>query len=246
MPNAKVHGNHCTITAPNAQVWGNHNTGTGPNIEMWGNHNRVTGPNGRLHGNHCIATGPNCVVIGQHGRAIGPGSCVREDSGSNTLPDRRYRKISGTTSDDAAYTNSVVFSGSGMVITINKNGRPYARYEGRGNIDQMTDGRLIVDGVDITEACRVDTPSSSGGRKRKSDHDEPAPKRVLPKDHKCTEAKDDEKECAVCQNNRVDARLDPCGHTSLCVDCAVKIYNTAKRECPLCKKSVERVDVVFL
>ena len=343
-PNSIVHGNHCTITAPNCTVFGNHNRGTGPNITMHGNHNVATGPNATLYGNHCTATGSNSKVVGAYGTATGPNSKVVGGNSSGSSGGASVTSIGGCSSiSGGEFSSDISFAADGRAIaTITRCGRPYARYEGRGtlNIDR---GRIIVDGADITDACRVDAPARDGdvgpGCKPDEDaspatrpalsadhhfteamndddddddddEDDAAPSRswlmrfcksivdpvspmrapvefvddrriyhmgdpittaglseavemgmamkaaaaamtptrpAVPARHRCVEAKDGERECAVCQVNRVDARLDPCGHTSLCVDCAGKIYNdAASRRCPICNKNIERVDVVFL
>lgn len=67
----------------------------------------------------------------------------------------------------------------------------------------------------------------------------------VPRDHKTTAAGAEEPMCNVCMHNRVDARLHPCGHTAMCMDCAIAVYD-AKRVCPMCSAAFRKIHVSYL
>ena len=51
---------------------------------------------------------------------------------------------------------------------------------------------------------------------------------------------DDESKCFVCWGREWDAILLECGHSGLCVECAVKLWDETRR-CPLCRQSFTAV-----
>lgn len=67
----------------------------------------------------------------------------------------------------------------------------------------------------------------------------------VPRDHKTTTAGAEEAACNVCMDKRVDARLHPCGHTAMCMDCAITVYD-AKRVCPVCREPFRKIHVSYL
>lgn len=52
---------------------------------------------------------------------------------------------------------------------------------------------------------------------------------------------EEETECCVCYDRRVDVKLEPCGHVALCGECAGRLR---PQRCPLCRVDIDRVDVV--
>jgi len=56
-------------------------------------------------------------------------------------------------------------------------------------------------------------------------------------------AADEESECVVCYDRRIDVRLEPCGHVALCGECASRLR---PKRCPLCRADIQRIvaDVV--
>ena len=46
--------------------------------------------------------------------------------------------------------------------------------------------------------------------------------------------------CIICMANRVDALLQPCGHTNTCMDCVAKL-RAEKSVCPTCSKPISGV-----
>ncbi len=51
---------------------------------------------------------------------------------------------------------------------------------------------------------------------------------------------DDESQCFVCWGREWDAILLECGHSGICVECAVKLWDETRR-CPLCRQSFSAV-----
>lgn len=50
--------------------------------------------------------------------------------------------------------------------------------------------------------------------------------------------------CVVCMENMPDTRMDPCGHMSTCVECAIKILGVCG-PCPMCRSSIQALSVSF-
>lgn len=50
--------------------------------------------------------------------------------------------------------------------------------------------------------------------------------------------------CVICLNRQANVIVNPCGHGATCEECMVTFFKTSDC-CPLCKMTVERVDVVF-
>jgi hypothetical protein len=49
--------------------------------------------------------------------------------------------------------------------------------------------------------------------------------------------------CCICMIDIADCRLEPCGHSSFCMDCAADLINRNRRTtaCPLCRANVSRI-----
>lgn len=45
-------------------------------------------------------------------------------------------------------------------------------------------------------------------------------------------------ECCICFGNTLAVRLDPCGHSELCQNCALKILEMGNSLCPLCRSNI--------
>lgn len=64
--------------------------------------------------------------------------------------------------------------------------------------------------------------------------------RMKEKDRVCSDA-EETKQCRVCLDQVRCVALDTCGHTQLCVACAMQLVTDGKIECPICKKVSTRV-----
>ena len=49
---------------------------------------------------------------------------------------------------------------------------------------------------------------------------------------------DENAECCVCYDRRIDVRLEPCGHVALCGACAFRL---SPRRCPLCRADIANI-----
>lgn len=50
-------------------------------------------------------------------------------------------------------------------------------------------------------------------------------------------------ECCLCMDTLSDenrAIFNPCGHARICLDCAVDVYNTEKKQCPMCREKIRK------
>ena len=55
------------------------------------------------------------------------------------------------------------------------------------------------------------------------------------------QAAEDDSECVVCYDRRIDVGLEPCGHVALCAQCAARLR---PRRCPLCRTQIHAVVAV--
>lgn len=56
---------------------------------------------------------------------------------------------------------------------------------------------------------------------------------------------EEESECCVCFERKIDTKLEPCGHVALCAVCAGRLQAGAAaggRRCPLCRAEIQRID----
>ncbi|XP_014785813.1 death-associated inhibitor of apoptosis 1 [Octopus bimaculoides] len=51
--------------------------------------------------------------------------------------------------------------------------------------------------------------------------------------------------CPVCKHYEFNAVVLPCGHTALCLKCALKYYYH-QRKCPVCQKAISTVHRIYL
>jgi len=53
-----------------------------------------------------------------------------------------------------------------------------------------------------------------------------------------------DKECSVCMDNDINCVLYPCGHATMCLQCAEEC-NVIQGECPICRSHVEKALRIF-
>lgn len=51
--------------------------------------------------------------------------------------------------------------------------------------------------------------------------------------------------CPLCKQYEFNAVLLPCGHTALCLKCALKYYYH-QRKCPVCQKAISTIHRIYL
>lgn len=251
-----VYGKRCRVHGSFAKVYGDGCLVYGSFAKVFGNGCIVSGDQCKVFGRDCTVTGSMCKIFNQIGPAASDRPAVKRGAFSRV-------NFSGS-------GMTITVHGEG--------GEIYKYESDGKEKPNLVNNRIILDGQDITDACLVtdETASSSGtvavgigrmestdggsvssssSRKRPHDAKKPEKKRParaatppLPIGHKTQEAEGDEKECVICETNRIDARVHPCGHTEMCVDCASKIYDSgeSKRLCPTCKEPFRRVDVARL
>ena len=49
---------------------------------------------------------------------------------------------------------------------------------------------------------------------------------------------DEDAECCVCFDRRIDCKLEPCGHVALCGECAARLR---PQRCPLCRMDIQSI-----
>lgn len=66
-------------------------------------------------------------------------------------------------------------------------------------------------------------------------------KHPLPPHTTTTLVDDDQEPCAVCYMNTRNLRFTPCGHTSICSACYVKLMCN---KCPMCRTNIAAIEIV--
>lgn len=253
-----VRANHCVVNGDRCVVTGDHCVINGDRCIVRGRHNVINGDRCEVHGDHAIINGDNCTgpaVSSARSRRGGQSVTVGSGVGVIQAPDVTFSGGGMRISTGGTIMNFSGSHGLGNTVRLVKPDGVY-EYTGGGGAN-VRDGRIYLDGADITEACKVSSfPSSSSSSsassssaKRKKDHDKKSRKKKkdepFPADQKASKAEGEEKSCCVCMDNKIDTRLDPCGHIILCIDCAKEIYE-AKRKCPTCNAKFEKIQTAFL
>lgn len=232
-PRSEYTKNHATYHCEtNARVMGNHCKVYGNGCTIYGNYCYVYDNDCIIRGAHCTVYGDNCTIYGAH--------AIVEGHGCRVVGAHARVRHSDCNTDGAEWCTYMT---PGSSVTV---GSGIGVVEG-GSVVFGADGMTVTkDGV----TKHISLSCSSSKRPAEPDDESDTRKRVpVPLDHAVQKAGDGDKECQICMDNRVDACLDPCRHTVLCVDCARMLYfdtDESKRVCPVCRKAFTRIDAVII
>ena len=240
-----ITGSHCAVYGDGCAVWGSH-------CIVWGNHCTVYGSHCKVYGDHCRVIGSHAQVEGHECHVIGPHARVRHD---DCITDGA--KWCTYIGDGIARptvtvgTGIGVMAGSGKSMVFGRDGMTIAE---DGVVRTVAyDSAAAASSSSASETAAASSASSSSSAAKRTcpddDADDARKRTPVPVDHVVQKAADGDKECQICMENRVDACLDPCRHTALCVDCARLLYfdtDESKRACPICRKTFTRIEAVIL
>jgi hypothetical protein len=209
------------------------------------NYAKFTGDNLTITGNFCKGRGRNCMLTGNYieiyeadGATITGNFCtVWCENPASITNLGNYNTINGLAAAPPARGGS--FTGGNIIINgVSSRGRHATRVATGGIAADTVSGCTIVNhgvpGVGGIAAAMVRNCVVTSSRDRERDRSD------APAKHTCMPVSAGEMACIICMANRVDALLQPCGHTNTCMDCVAKL-RAEKSACPTCSKPISGV-----
>ena len=241
------------------------------------NHCVINGDKCLVIGDYCVINGERCIVEGKHTALNANHAIINGEyfTGLGVSSFRGHQSQTVTIGKGLGMMHAPDLTFGGKRVTVSSGGSIMNFSESHGlvrpdGVYEYTDsggtnnsnGSNYLDGADITEACKVSSfpsyPSSwsssvvTSWAKRMKEKDEKKSRKKkkdepFSPDQKASKAEGEEKSCCVCMDNKIDTRLDPCGHVILCIDCAKDIYkDEEKRNCPTCNSKFQKIQIAFL
>lgn len=267
-PNCTVNGNHNNVTGVNCSVSGESNSHSSGQIRVL---NASMTPEEFFNGRYTQGTsdaGPHPAHLDLPFKLNISGSVGAMGLGVHGTITNAVKRIAEarakaeTNRQRAAKTRSAVSRLSPASILISGNNGPTNRIAG---------GRVFVNGVEFPSGVRIGSQVSTAegtvltglspelvaslvnSHGESSDSSAPAPtlestlETFKGKDKDATD-EDEGKECSICFERLKCIALNPCGHTVLCVACALTLVKNSGTEltCPICNGDTTTVAFVRL
>ena len=52
--------------------------------------------------------------------------------------------------------------------------------------------------------------------------------------------------CSICLTEKVEVIIHPCSHVCVCRDCASVLMQNTERKCPICRRTIQKTQNVYL
>lgn len=218
-----------------AKIYGNYNQARGELSEVRGNENKVIGDHSTIYGNKNVVAGNECVIIGDH-------NIVR---GHKCKISGNYNVILGKDCTENGKNNTFVSSGvtvcTEAISLFDFQPEPPLSSGGYPPMPRVSLDRITYYAVDFNH------PPWEG----LDDLDEiigcmAAKLEISGIDGRKDVASDSATPCSICCANDACMVLIPCGHKTLCIECAKGHRDANKKPtCPICRANIKLYQYVF-
>lgn len=190
-------------------------------MEIKGHHMAIRNNSRTVKGNYNIIFGTQCLVIGNYCEIYGDKNTIRGD-----------------------YNN--VYGPDNLVIgNFNRNYQTSNKIEGSFNLELGTKDDPLANLDDFAKSefdnFTFELESISHFGSNDTEELEKNKKRKVYSSIKDTIAVEGESTCVICLENKVNVTITDCKHACMCSGCSKEIT-----ECPMCRKKITHLDVVYL